>query len=493
MKFLNHELGKTCFYNLQTDTGVILHSPIPTYKQLWTKQMHPEEYTPIPEPSSSYSVNLDNIDQTKAVINELLKKYVDRYVRCPACDSANTMNPITDAQQEEENMSFGISCKDCEQTTEMSVDEDPFLLAISASRIRNNSVQHHHQRGPRRDRYNGYAQGYYRNAGQYFYGYPAQYYNGAYYAAPYGYYPYAAQQYYYEQQPDQFYYLQGAYGYNYNVPPTSFDEQSYNNTENENTSPNENIANDDKSSDEPQYKSAGVLPFCHDASSGRILFLLGKEVRGSNPNRPVADTTGGKKTRPTWSEFGGKKNRQDSDAIATAARELSEETFGVFSDDSQYSVERSIQVVDAMLRVENILTVYNKNGKYQLYLLQVPYVKKEKLLEARKKCGKTDSNQTEKVDFEWVDGEALFNLICGNSDLKTKMVSPESGLLQWRENEELHPFFLTLFRGAKTLIKPLVQEENQQRQVVRPNATNAPGAVVGKEVARKKKGRESKK
>ncbi len=440
--------------------------------------MHPEEYEPIPEPPSNYVVNLDNIDQTATVINELLGKYVEKYVRCPACDSTNTMNPISDAQQEEENMSFGISCKDCEQTTEMSVEQDPFLLAISASRVRNNSMQQNHPR-TRRTQYNGYQQGYYRNnAGQYFYGFPAQYYNGAYYAAPYAYYPYAAQQYYYqagntgdqasEQQQQQYnYYMQRAYGYN-----------NYSQPEEEKSPPH------DASEQEPQYKSAGVLPYCRDPLTGRLLVLLGKENRGSNPNKPVAETAiVGRKTRPTWSEFGGKKNKQDVDAVATAAREFTHETCGAF--DEELSLANSQQMAESLLRKEDALTVYNKNGKYQLYLLPVSYVKKEKFVEARK----ASQTQTEKVDFEWVDGESLLNLICGSSDFKNKMISPESGLLQWKENEELHPFFLTLFRGAKSLIKTLVQENQkyEKKSLEKPIATNGTATpAVGKEGRKKK-------
>jgi translation initiation factor 2 beta subunit (eIF-2beta)/eIF-5 len=483
MKFLTHELGKTCFYNMQTDSGVILHNPIPSYMQLLTKQTRPEQYVPTPEPPCKHSVNLDDIEATKKIIRELLKNYVAAYVKCPSCNSTNTINPIADAQQdEEENMSFAISCKDCNETHEMNVDDDPFLMAISASRTRNNinstngTGQHYARGANRRDRYmNGY-QTYYHNGAQYYaYPYPA-YYNGAYYAS-YGYYPYA-QQYYYDQSAQSGdataqsqYYLQQAIPYGYNYMPQPYGEEGneqvytddhfadgFENGQTNNVAVHENSNSPRDAPEEPQIKSAGLLPFCRDDTTGRILFLLGKDVRGSNPNRPISDAAATRdrsvKSRSTWSEFGGKKSKLDIDAAATAAREFSYETHGAFSEGDQPSLLESIEIMERMLRKEDVRKVYNKNGKYQLYLVQVPHIKREKILDARKHSDKID--QTEKVDFEWVDGESLFNLICGDSSVKHKMVSSESGLLQWRENEELHPFFLTLFKGAKTLIKPLL-------------------------------------
>jgi predicted NUDIX family NTP pyrophosphohydrolase len=69
-----------------------------------------------------------------------------------------------------------------------------------------------------------------------------------------------------------------------------------------------------------EHKSAGVLPF--SIHEGAVMVLLGAEPCRTGP--------GGRVWKTMWRDFGGGREAADADSAATAAREFSEETLGLF-------------------------------------------------------------------------------------------------------------------------------------------------------------------
>ncbi|KAL0485417.1 hypothetical protein AKO1_010336 [Acrasis kona] len=433
MKFLNYELEKTCYFDTKQGAGVILHSPIPSYKQLLLRQNMSQ---PLGQPKQQ--INLDDETETALQINQLLKTYTKKYVTCPSCESDNTFSPNNN---DTDNTTFAILCKDCNNLSKKNVQDDPFLGIINTSRTRNNNMQQQN------------IQPYYNPMPpQYALPYPINYYIHPTHVP---YYPYTFPYMSYFPQPYYF------------IPTPIYENEQHFTPSPTLSPPSSTLTTNANEPNEPFYKSAGILPYCKDANTGRIVILLGKETRGSKLNRPLhAEGSSFEspykvtKIRPTWSEFGGKKIRSDQDAIVTAAREFSEETHGAFSDEPTFNINRSSTLVQDLLR-RNEKSVYNKNGKYMLFVLELPQLSKQNMLNAMnvRKQANDAGDVIDKVDFEWIDAEHLFGLICGDGSDAKQMVSQESGLLQWKQGEELHPFFLTLFRSAKGLVADVLKDQ----------------------------------
>ena len=106
-----------------------------------------------------------------------------------------------------------------------------------------------------------------------------------------------------------------------------------------------------------EYRSAGILPFSITPEN-EIVVLLGKEIR---------------KKKVVWSEFGGKiENKIDKgDPINTALREFKEETDGLYDEHFPSFYER--------LTPDKYKgpVIWNAQGKYVLYLMNVPYFEED--------------------------------------------------------------------------------------------------------------------
>jgi len=237
-----------------------------------------------------------------------------------------------------------------------------------------------------------------------------------------------------------------------------------NNNNNNGGSSNDNFNNPSRfkiwtpSEIEEQYKAAGVLPFTIHPTTKKLMFLMGKEVRG-------------KDRIASWSEFGGKRDRTDRDSIHTAAREFCEETVAVFqkggciSNVNASSLEQSIAYIEGLLRglteeqLKNQSTYY-PGGKYRFFLMQMPYVDEDVLMQATKV--NTESrfvNSTEKEAFKWVEADHLYSIVCDSKRPNPKERSKE--LLYLEPDEVISSFFRSMFRSSRYLVRKLISSHKK--------------------------------
>jgi hypothetical protein len=217
---------------------------------------------------------------------------------------------------------------------------------------------------------------------------------------------------------------------------------------------------------ESVYKSAGILPYCIHPTTKQLVFLLGKEKRG-NGNKAS-------RKKATWSEFGGKKESTDKDSIATAAREFCEETLAVYRGEkmsgttvnklNKDSLAQSIQYIEGILRKMNEeelkrQSIYYAQGKYRLFFIPLPYIPAEIFTNSHQEDSQKHVPCAEKQEFEWIEASHLFEIICGEKKKQNRAtVISENNLIQWKPNEELHSFFVLLFRAARTIVQRIIKE-----------------------------------
>lgn len=132
----------------------------------------------------------------------------------------------------------------------------------------------------------------------------------------------------------------------------------------------------------PIHYAAGILPVTW--YRGKLLFLVGKDIRDG-----------------CWSDFGGKAERYDrQDTIATASREMYEETYGtVFGQRAIRSLCRPDSAVKLLSSTQN-------NHPYTMYVIQIPYIShlRNMFHKAVNFLKSRNVNRTyiEKTDIEWV-------------------------------------------------------------------------------------------
>lgn len=96
-----------------------------------------------------------------------------------------------------------------------------------------------------------------------------------------------------------------------------------------------------------EVTAAGIIPYTVQPG-GRALFLLQHLQNGTRAN--------------LLSDFGGRREDTDSDVFATAAREFSEETNGVFGDPAAVAMR---------LRREVSVRILNRNSRYLTFFIKV--------------------------------------------------------------------------------------------------------------------------
>jgi hypothetical protein len=151
-----------------------------------------------------------------------------------------------------------------------------------------------------------------------------------------------------------------------------------------------------------ECKAGGILPYIIKNNS--IYFLL------QHSNNKI------------YSDFGGKREKTDQNIIQTVAREFSEETNGLFfnnnSLDKNLSLDDSIKksriIIESLLLHNDPLYIYNYNGKYIIYLLELYSINKnnfgniENFTKINRKC-------------EWVKSEILVNEHFINNNLQYRL------------------------------------------------------------------------
>lgn len=137
--------------------------------------------------------------------------------------------------------------------------------------------------------------------------------------------------------------------------------------------------------------AAGILPITR-LQDGRVLFLVGKDVRDS-----------------TWSDFGGKCERVDrGDPANTAVREFYEETLGCVA--GQWGLRQRMKPGNCVA-----LRGVTQNGyPYWMYVVEVPYVASLSGAFSKFVAFLRYKNMAlplvEKTDLQWVDHHALMTI-----------------------------------------------------------------------------------
>lgn len=108
-----------------------------------------------------------------------------------------------------------------------------------------------------------------------------------------------------------------------------------------------------------ELNAAGIVPYT-ETPGGGMRFLLQDILNGTRAGK--------------LSDFGGRREATDEDIFATAAREFTEETGGVFGD------ERSLA---HRLRSGSTVRIMNRSGRYVTFFLKVPYVDESQFREVR--------------------------------------------------------------------------------------------------------------
>eukprot|EP01095_Lingulamoeba_sp_RSL-Kostka_P017258 TRINITY_DN885_c1_g1_i1.p1 TRINITY_DN885_c1_g1~~TRINITY_DN885_c1_g1_i1.p1 ORF type:complete len:289 (+),score=49.15 TRINITY_DN885_c1_g1_i1:53-919(+) len=218
----------------------------------------------------------------------------------------------------------------------------------------------------------------------------------------------------------------------------------------------------DQSKFQKCYKSAGILPYSF--YKNKIYFLLGKEIRKKNI---------------VWSEFGGKIEPYDKSAAHTAFREFNEETDSVFESQTDYIMSQLNNDSKSKTNVHNNNNdneeeskidineenqtseypfIWNKNGKYLLYLVNV-------------KFDSTVTNHTDmegveadKLKFGWVEKDDLLSAIksISNTKITYKSLLPISivdPVTESKSTENIFHFFATTLsiKGSGSLIYSIKQ------------------------------------
>lgn len=150
-------------------------------------------------------------------------------------------------------------------------------------------------------------------------------------------------------------------------------------------------------------KAAGILPFT--IINNNIYFLL----QFSNTFPKI------------YSDFGGKREQCDQDIIETAAREFAEETNGIFFNQSitsslsiTNSIKKSKIIISSLLSYKEPTYIYNYNGKYVIYLLQLYPINKnifgniENFTKINRKC-------------EWIESSKLLDENFINTNLQYRL------------------------------------------------------------------------
>jgi hypothetical protein len=150
-----------------------------------------------------------------------------------------------------------------------------------------------------------------------------------------------------------------------------------------------------------QYRAAGVLPFAI-APAGQVLVLLGRE-RGWGPRSKVL----------RWKDFGGHREAIDEDAEATAAREFSEETLGLFGgvEVASCSIAASTSTMTDRLRssggVFRVESPLRNGGNYCMFVAPVAYIDPLLFNLATQENAVTKGvDGAEKCGFAWVRNAA---------------------------------------------------------------------------------------
>eukprot|EP00898_Chlorokybus_atmophyticus_P001814 jgi/Chlat1/2633/Chrsp178S02471 len=204
------------------------------------------------------------------------------------------------------------------------------------------------------------------------------------------------------------------------------------------------------------YRAAGVLPYAVLAS-GEVAVLLGAEVCSG----PVCGTFVRR-----WSDFGGKREAIDNGlSCATAAREFSEETLGLFGGIGVDAASVALSTAAMTSRLaeadarDDILCVEStiaKGGVYCMYVARVVPVDALmfNLATQENKVAKTVLG-AEKVAFAWVNANRLLHAIEEQPErrLVSFLAAPAC-----RRKLCLHPAFaVTLRRACKAGLNAFFQ------------------------------------
>ena len=142
-------------------------------------------------------------------------------------------------------------------------------------------------------------------------------------------------------------------------------------------------------------RGAGIVPYTILPGRGGVHFLL---------QRPLNGTRAGK-----LCDFGGRREAGDVDAYATAARECTEETGGVFGD---------ANAMAEALRESWSVRILNPNGRYACFFHKVDYLEAERLPFV------DDSPDSESVAREcrWYRADELIGRV-DESDILSRMIT----------------------------------------------------------------------
>eukprot|EP00899_Mesostigma_viride_P016605 jgi/Mesvir1/24946/Mv16920-RA.1 len=196
-----------------------------------------------------------------------------------------------------------------------------------------------------------------------------------------------------------------------------------------------------------EYRAAGILPFTCNAV-GEIVVLLGAErakprrYAARHPRITLPDTGASvaSGTKPCgrgrgggllpWRDFGGSREAQDADCEATAAREFSEETLGMFGGASMDSrsiahstermasalrLHRSDTTPTDVLRIESVPDGSRTAnlGKYVMFVARVAFLDPLllRLAAAENHLRRCLPGCEEKADFVWVSALSLLHAV----------------------------------------------------------------------------------
>ncbi|KAL9641598.1 hypothetical protein ABK040_013517 [Willaertia magna] len=510
MKFIGYEIGKTCYYDLATEKGIILHEHLSDIKKELTDTGNYIEKEIFIKYENNNNISLEK--GLSKVIDSILIKYINNYVICPNCKSIHTTNPILVDNEMEKKMYetyddetqviehldnftyFGIQCRDCGTVTKLEKNtDDGFVDQIIKSRQRNltktnnnnsNNDMNYFDNGnnnylmelnnPYYPNYHHYGPThmgyYYYPEGSLPYGYhnPYMYYMTAPpnvqhqdNVQPYPYPFYSAPMYPpmmgVEQVEGDPYLM-----YGYNVPSTivnnevHFSSSNGGNYGSDFNSRNEsgNSSNNNSSSNNNESNKPIDVESVYKAA-GILAYSINKEGK--------LVFLLGKELRGTGKAVKGTvKNSTSPYAIA---REI--ETWSEFGGKKENSDKSSLhtaarefteETAESFEKIEEKLlsspSIYYAPGKYKLFICQVDYIENTKILNNIK-----DSTQdcwTEKTNVLWVDGEKLIKRIL------EKEKNPDhyhQGLLkvpiESKELEVMHPFAFGMLKDATPILKEL--------------------------------------
>jgi len=132
------------------------------------------------------------------------------------------------------------------------------------------------------------------------------------------------------------------------------------------------------------YRASGILPYCRVEGKAKVLLVCEDKSKKKKFVESNSNLT------EVWTNFGGKRSESDRDPAETAIREVAKESLGVL-DKLPISVSTKF--------------VWNDQGKYLLWLVELPY--DSKLEDAFTSKAKSQPVKPDQLQIKWVDFEKL--------------------------------------------------------------------------------------